>query len=150
MIVLGAVGYGAFKVGGKGVAVAKGGLKKHNGRRFRNGVARAAKKVLKSLGKDTIDLHIAAVSAQIAALGAPAGLLQQRASLCFAAMRYADAQQDLAQLILVEPENLLAHFTKGYIHSLLGESSNAEAHLNIALVRLRLLIVVKIDRRGKS
>lgn len=112
-------------------------LKKHNGRRFREGIRRAHKGIMKSLGRDELLKQINDATALIAQPGSAPALLQQRASLYFAAMRYPEALQDISAFLQHEPKNVVAQFTRGYINSLLENFDDADKDLNTALVRSR-------------
>jgi tetratricopeptide (TPR) repeat protein len=132
---IGALGYGAVKGVAAGGRAVKGAVGNHSGKRFRNGVKRLHKGIMKSLGRDTLDKYIQELTTQINVPGSSPQLHQQRAAVHFAAMKYAEALQDLQIFLQHEPKNIIALFTFGYINSLLESFEEADKHFHSALVR---------------
>eukprot|EP01122_Echinamoeba_exundans_P011784 TRINITY_DN4808_c0_g1_i1.p1 TRINITY_DN4808_c0_g1~~TRINITY_DN4808_c0_g1_i1.p1 ORF type:complete len:400 (+),score=66.14 TRINITY_DN4808_c0_g1_i1:61-1260(+) len=133
VIIVGALGYGAAKGIAAGGRAVKGAVGNHSGKRFRNGVKRLHKDIKKRLGRDTLDQYIQELTTKINAPGASPQLYQQRAALYFAAMKYAEALQDLQVFLQHDPKNIIALFTQGYINSLLESFDEADKVFGAAL-----------------
>lgn len=131
VVVQGAAGWYTVK----GIAAGVELLKKHNGKRFRDGARQFIKGLRHHIGRAELGKAIADLDAKIQASSGQNAFFLQRASVKFLDLQFEGALADLYVFLVEEPRNVSGLVLKGKILSFLDRFEEADECFQRALVR---------------